>query len=293
MQYVQLNQSFKALINVAGSAAGDAITYVVSTSTGTTFASGTPTFVVGTTWSVTFTPTTAGETYVLRVIDATVPLTVTEMYTSVGVIGAVWDAVSGATGSAVGVANIALSKIGAQRIVSMTEATENARLLNAIYGTIRDEVLRAHPWNFAIKRIAPALYAYTPPIWVTWTTYTVGQYVSISASAWVTTTVYAVNSFVTVGATTYRCLIAHTANVFATDLAAGKWVQVTGQYQCLIAHTSGTFSTDLVALKWGEATAPQVAYEYDCSHTIPADCLRVIDVTDGFTRIEDFKIEDG
>jgi len=150
-------------------------------------------------------------------------------------------------GSSVGIANVALSKIGAQRIVAFNENTENARLLNAIYGTIRDEVLRAHPWNFAIKRSAPALCWSMPDAWTTGTAYIVGDMVMY-------------NDY---------------------------------PYECQIAHTSGTWATDLAAGDWAAETTDWIPYEYAYSHTIPADCLRVIDVTTGTNRIEDFKIEDG
>jgi hypothetical protein len=54
--------------------------------------------------------------------------------------------------SEVAVANLALTGLGADRIISLTEETENARKVNAIFDLMRDEVLRSHPWNFAIER---------------------------------------------------------------------------------------------------------------------------------------------
>lgn len=44
-------------------------------------------------------------------------------------------------------------------------------------------------------------------------------------SAWLTTTSYAAYSYVNSGGLVYRCVTAHTSGTFATDLAAGKWVQ--------------------------------------------------------------------
>jgi hypothetical protein len=55
--------------------------------------------------------------------------------------------------SVVSVCNSALIKVGAARISSITQDTHSAQTLNAIFNTVRDEVLRAHPWNFAIKRV--------------------------------------------------------------------------------------------------------------------------------------------
>lgn len=60
------------------------------------------------------------------------------------------------------ICNSALTKIGADRISSITQDTKSAVILNSIYDQIRDAVLRAHPWNFAIKRAALAPTSTTP-----------------------------------------------------------------------------------------------------------------------------------
>ncbi len=54
--------------------------------------------------------------------------------------------------SEVNVANLALTDLGADRIIALDENSENARKVNAIFALIRDSVLRSHPWNFAIQR---------------------------------------------------------------------------------------------------------------------------------------------
>ena len=54
--------------------------------------------------------------------------------------------------SVVEICNSALNQLGASTILSLTENSKNGRLCNARYETIRDSVLRAHPWNSAIKR---------------------------------------------------------------------------------------------------------------------------------------------
>lgn len=51
---------------------------------------------------------------------------------------------------------MALVKVGADRISAITQDVKRAVLLNAIYDTARDATLRAHPWNFAIKRVTIA-----------------------------------------------------------------------------------------------------------------------------------------
>lgn len=53
----------------------------------------------------------------------------------------------------VDICNQALGKVGAKPpITSLKEDSENARLCNTFYASVRDAVLRSHPWNCAIKR---------------------------------------------------------------------------------------------------------------------------------------------
>ncbi len=56
--------------------------------------------------------------------------------------------------SEVSVANLALTDLGADRIIALDEDSENARKVNAVFFLLRDAVLRSHPWNFAIQRRA-------------------------------------------------------------------------------------------------------------------------------------------
>lgn len=55
--------------------------------------------------------------------------------------------------SEVKVANLALTGLGADRIMSLTEDSENARKVNAIFALYRDELLRKHLWNFATLEV--------------------------------------------------------------------------------------------------------------------------------------------
>lgn len=60
--------------------------------------------------------------------------------------------------------NAALSAIGARRITALTEDSKEARICNARFDAVRDALLRAHPWNFAMARASqPALSA--TPAW--------------------------------------------------------------------------------------------------------------------------------
>jgi len=67
-----------------------------------------------------------------------------------------------AVASKVGICNLALSTLGADRITALTENSENARRLTTVYDDILKDVLRAHPWNFAIARTTLGQLATTP-----------------------------------------------------------------------------------------------------------------------------------
>tara|TARA_R110000824_G_scaffold3311_1_gene15702 strand:- start:5991 stop:6587 length:597 start_codon:yes stop_codon:yes gene_type:complete len=54
--------------------------------------------------------------------------------------------------SVVDICNEAMDLLGAATITSLTENSKEARLCNRRFQTVRDAVLRAHPWNIAITR---------------------------------------------------------------------------------------------------------------------------------------------
>lgn len=58
--------------------------------------------------------------------------------------------------SEVTICNRALAKVGAERIISLADSNERAALCAEVYPTVRDDLLRGHPWNFAISRVALA-----------------------------------------------------------------------------------------------------------------------------------------
>jgi len=55
--------------------------------------------------------------------------------------------------STVEMCNSALNMLGASNIISLTEDSKNARLLNQRYVSARDAVFRSHNWNCLIKRV--------------------------------------------------------------------------------------------------------------------------------------------
>lgn len=59
-------------------------------------------------------------------------------------------------------ANLALQKLGAARITSLTEDSRNARSINSCYVSVRDQELRSNPWNFSRRRTTIAADANAP-----------------------------------------------------------------------------------------------------------------------------------
>jgi len=62
----------------------------------------------------------------------------------------------------VAICNSALIKIGARRISSFSEGSKEAKLCKEQYEKLRDAALKAHPWNFAIRRAELGKLASTP-----------------------------------------------------------------------------------------------------------------------------------
>jgi len=58
--------------------------------------------------------------------------------------------------SIVDICNLALQKVGAARILSITDNSREARSCSVAYDSCRRDELRKHPWNFAVKRVVLA-----------------------------------------------------------------------------------------------------------------------------------------
>lgn len=50
------------------------------------------------------------------------------------------------------ICNLALGKIGSERIMALTDQSQPARFCSLFYAQTRDELLREHAWNFATAR---------------------------------------------------------------------------------------------------------------------------------------------
>mgnify|MGYP001194737015 FL=1 len=96
-----------------------------------------------------------------------------------------------ATSTFVSICNLALTELGAANppITDLADNTKTARACNRIYEQARDQALRDHPWNFALKRIALAADTDTP-LWTyanayTWPTGALRIIECDTTSAWV------------------------------------------------------------------------------------------------------------
>jgi hypothetical protein len=65
--------------------------------------------------------------------------------------------------SVVAICNRALDMLGAEPVTSLADNTKAARLCARNFEPVRDAVLRAYPWNAAVRRAALAALADTPP----------------------------------------------------------------------------------------------------------------------------------
>ena len=63
------------------------------------------------------------------------------------------------------IANKTLSKIGDRRVSNIeTDSSERAQVINSMFDMVRDQLLAAFPWNFAIKRASLAKDV-VAPVW--------------------------------------------------------------------------------------------------------------------------------
>lgn len=64
--------------------------------------------------------------------------------------------------STVQIANRALTKLGAARIISFSDDNKQARALTSCFEDLRDDELRANRWQFALKRVSISADAAVP-----------------------------------------------------------------------------------------------------------------------------------
>jgi len=138
------------------------------------------------------------------------------------------------------------------------EANEAARIFNDIYDSIRDEMLKEHPWNFAVARATLTELGGTVTTWTAEGTTNVWQ-------AALTTEPADVKFNGTVG--TEKTSI-------AALTAANYWYWASN-----ILYVYSTSDPDTAYTSPGvEAVIPE--FEFDHAYSLPTDCLRVIRMAD-------------
>jgi hypothetical protein len=173
--------------------------------------------------------------------------------------------------SPVDVSNAALSKIGAENINSLTDATNrSARACNTNFTLAYLEVSRSSRWNCLLTTAQLAQIPQTPIV-------TGAVAVPPTSTPWAPNTFYSLGVYVSYGGSYYLVLNAYTSSsIFATDLASGNlqlfnpngnspvfatpWAEYTAYaanafvtygnyfYQVLIAYTStNNFLNDLTS----------------------------------------------
>lgn len=67
----------------------------------------------------------------------------------------------------VGIANMALSEVGATLVSSLfpSDGTPSAKIILTYYDLALEQALVSHKWNFAIKRVASQAARATAPAW--------------------------------------------------------------------------------------------------------------------------------
>lgn len=156
------------------------------------------------------------------------------------------------------ICNAALRQLGVAKIVTLSDAVEQARILNDIYDMILDEVLVTHPWNFAIKRATLTVLGGLITTWTAQGTANVWQ-------AALTTEPARVEFNGTEG--TKKTSI-------ATLTAEGYWYWVSN-----ILYVYSTSDPDTAYVDSGiDAIIPE--FDWDHAFALPSDCLRVVRMED-------------
>ncbi|MFA5165578.1 MAG: hypothetical protein WC481_08475 [Candidatus Omnitrophota bacterium] len=167
--YIKAEELFWIVQDIAGSLVTDTVTVSIKRlSDGYTWDftelefenavnTGTPTFITDILWKTSFTPPTE-DTYIVTFNDTTTATKHVQVLVALGGD----EAVSFSSKSEVKIANLALTGVGASRITSLTEDSQQARVVSEMYAQVRDEVLRSHPWNFAVDRATLSILADAP-----------------------------------------------------------------------------------------------------------------------------------
>lgn len=174
------------------------------------------------------------------------------------------------------IANLAIAHLGGRALTALaTDTTQQAASLRKWYNpdggtpvyTALDEILRAHPWNFAVKRKRQT---------ITYTSLSGGSAIADNVSGLIRVTSN------THGLSTGDRV--YIKDVEGVEAANGQWyvtVINTNSFDLDNSDFSGTYTAS--SGKW--VKIPQ--FSYDFQHTPPADCLRPLSINADGGQLED------
>jgi hypothetical protein len=172
------------------------------------------------------------------------------------------------------IANLAIAHLGGRALTALsTDTTQQAASMRKWYNpdagtpiyTALDEVLRAHPWNFATARKRQTV------------TYHTLTGASVTDQGGLVKITHAGHGYAT-GDRVY------VKDVEGVTVANGQW------YVTVINANAFTLNDSVFAGTYTNATGKVVgipAFDWDFQHTPPTDCLRVISLNAGGGQMED------
>jgi hypothetical protein len=170
------------------------------------------------------------------------------------------------------ICNLALSRLGADTITSLTaDATKEDRLCNQFYAQFRDELLRSFAWNFAVKSTPLNLVdgyetdtAYTDKISIT----------NVATS----------NPIIVTAANNYATgQIVKLWDVGGTEELNDQTFEVTGATALLfklLGVDGGKFST-YTSGGYAIRQEPMASYALGYTYVLPTDCLKALKLDSG------------
>jgi len=165
----------------------------------------------------------------------------------------------------VDIANAALALLSQNAIEFLTDENANARKINAVFDNVRDEVLAAHAWNFAVKR---ANLTELGGLIIGWT--------DNGSDVWYATLATepaSVKFNYTVGTEVASIILCVAENNWFWDTTTSR------------LYVYSTADPDTEYTNPGiDAIIPE--FDYDNAFALPSDCLRVIKLNDSYDNYE-------
>ena len=167
------------------------------------------------------------------------------------------------------ICNLALSRVGARAISSLTDLTNTSAIAcNTSYMSVLTEVSRSHPWSCLLCSTVLTATPQTP----------INPSVTVTSTNWAPLTAYSVNAYVMFSGYLYQCLIANTSTAnFVNDLTQGFWFQ------------TDTFNADPFC---GCGAGQGFASGWASQFPLPSDYLLLVELNDNECRPQvDYEIQ--